>query len=1483
MLGRRRRLRSHLGYGGHELHLVPSMTPEGMSFRFDHPADRFAGDRFLQRYLGAIAQVLAGADRLGDIDLVLPGEPRVIESPRPTSARPPSVVEALDARVEACPDAPAVSDGRSRLTYGQLGERTHQLAHHLATLGAGPDQRVAIALDRSVDLVVAIVAVLQTGAAYVPLEPTNPPSRLQAILEDSGASQLITTGPIGGELDPIPCPVTLLDREGATISSQPPSPPTTRIDPEGAAYVIYTSGSTGQPKGVVVSHGNLSALLAAARDVFDFTTDDVWTMFHSAAFDYSVWEIFGALSTGGHLVIVPHATTRSPEELHRLLTDEQVTVLSQTPTAFSALSAWDARLARRPGGLALRHVVFGGEALSLEALAGWVDVHGDAHPALTNMYGITETTVHCTHRRISGVDIGQARGRSPIGTPLPGWSITLRDAYGLAVPPGVTGEIYVGGDGVAQGYLDRPELDAERFVELADRPGERWYRSGDLGVVGGGGELEYLGRADAQVKIRGHRVEPGEVEAALVAVPRVEQAAVVVRRHGDEPRLTAFFVAASASAPTEVELRSELAARLPDYLVPWRILEVAALPLTANGKLDRAALPFPGEDRPELEVEFVEPATPLQGEIARIWEDVLGVGPIGVRDEFFALGGNSLTATQMMLRVHDRLGTALPLCTAFEHTNVAALAEVVEASGGSLDAAGRDLPDPAPPPRPGGPLPLTFAQERAWYVQQLSPSSIAYHFTATLTWRGELDTDALARALTELVERHEVLRTTFPAEGGRPAQQIHRPWRVQLDVEDCAPADVEHAVREISTRPFVLDELPLIRWRLLRLDARHHVLVHVEHHLLHDGWTFAVVLRELLSLYEAFASGHPSPLLPARWQSADAALRERRWIETRAADDQLAYWVDLLADVTHVMELPADRARPAIESFRGDAVRVRLDDRLAARVEAYSRDRGVTPNTTLRATFEALIGRLTGLERFVIGSGVASRRTPALESVVGMLLNNLALPADLTDAPDLDTSVSRVQATVASAIDHQDIPYDRVVAAVDPERVPGRSPLCQVFFSSYDGPVPAMTAAGLTVEPVFGVNNGSAKFDLNVIVVAVPTPRSRPEAATRSIEMIWEFRSDLFARDSVQRWSGWFLRLLESALDEPDRPLVTLPVMSSAERELVVGSWNATTRPYPLGSTMPEIFDEVARSAPHRTALTWRGDEVTYAELLDRAQEFAAGLQAQGIGPRHRVGLCLERSPDTIAAMLGTLIAGAAYVPLDPADPPARRAVLAAEASLDLVHGDPTGTPTPTVERSPRPSPDAAYVMFTSGSTGAPKGVEVTHRNVARLVCNTDYASLGPDQVLLQMAPLTFDASTFEIWGALLNGGRLVLWPEREFDLTTLAEVIRRDGGDHPVVDVEPAARRGSLPPRCARRARSAARRGRRVAARRHRPGAPRLPRPADRERLRPDGGNDLLVLLPGSLRPGHRLGDPDRSTDRQHDGIRARPPRRTGTHRGAG
>ena len=793
-------------------------------------------------------------------------------APTPARRATDRLERRFEAQAAAQPDAVAVRSGAESLTYGELDRRADRLAGRLASLGVGRGTRVAIFVERSSALIVGLLGVLKAGATYVPLDPALPPDRLRFILADSGAPVVLSQACLADRLGGFPAHLLFLDDlDHDQASSQTPTRPAADAADD-VAYVIYTSGSTGTPKGVEVTHRNVVRLLDSTQPRYQFGPADVWTMFHSFGFDFSVWEIYGALLLGGRLVVVNHETSRSPAAFRQLLATEGVTVLNQTPSAFRQLIRADEAvgdLTTAP--LSLRWVIFGGEALELQSLRPWFDRHGDTRPRLVNMYGITETTVHVTAREITRADLDQQQAASPIGRAIPGWRVYLLDRVGQPVPVGVVGEMFVGGAGVARGYLNRPGLTADRFVpdSLGDDPGARLYRSGDLARRRPDGDLEYVGRADHQVKIRGFRIELGEIETTLARHLGLREAVVIVRedRAGD-PRLVAYVVARQLPAPSSSELRRHLKQTLPDYMVPAVFVTLPALPLTENGKADRRALPAPGGARPDLDGAFVAPRTEVERQVAAIWEAVLDLDEVGVHDNFFDLGGHSLLATRAVSRLRDHLGVDLPLRPLFENPTVAGLAE-------SVEAALRDGQRVTTPPlvRSGGtdPAPLASSQRALWFLDRLDPGRATFHVNAAVRVHGPLDLAALGQSFAALVERHESLRTNFAIHSGEPIQ-IVRPAGAEpqaltlIDLSEWpAESRESEARRRASTearRPFDLAHDPLARCQVVRLGSSDHVILLTMHHIITDGWSFGVAARELAALYGSFVKGiarHTSP------------------------------------------------------------------------------------------------------------------------------------------------------------------------------------------------------------------------------------------------------------------------------------------------------------------------------------------------------------------------------------------------------------------------------------------------------------------------------------------------------------------------------------------------------------------------------------------------------------------------------------------------
>jgi len=1043
----------------------------------------------VRRMLGHFATLLDGAlarpdTRIGDLPLMDAEERAALEA----RARPPASF-AVDAPLHLAfarqaartPGATAVTFEGTSLTYAELDARANRLAHHLAARGVAPGDLVGLCLERSADTVAGILAILKAGAAYLPLDPAYPEERIAHMLGDSGTRVVVTTADLAPRVSAEGIITVAIDRDAGEIEARPSVSPGVDVGPDALAYVIYTSGSTGRPKGVEVTHSNVARLFAATDEWFGFGAGDVWTLFHSYAFDFSVWELWGALLYGGRLVVVPFYVSRNPDAFHQLLREEGVTVLNQTPSAFRQLIRADEEAAARgEDGLALRTVIFGGEALDPATLRGWVDRRGDERPVLVNMYGITETTVHVTHRVIRRADV-LAGGASPIGVAIPDLSVQVLDARGRMVPAGVVGEMYVGGAGVARGYLGRPGLTAERFVpDPFGRPGARRYRSGDRARWAADGGLEFFGRADQQVKVRGFRIEPGEIESVLREHPAVREAVVLVlaRGSGDDARLVAWIVA-PAGTPSAAELRAHLEARLPDYMVPSAFVPLDALPLTRNGKTDRAALPQPGAAA--ASDEYVAPSTSTEAALAAIWAELLGVERVSADDGFFAAGGHSLLATRVLGRAREAFGVELPLRAVFESPRLSALAAEIDRLAGSGSAA-------APPIVPvdrAGDLPASFAQERMWRMQVAQPESTAYAIGSVFHLAGALDVRALERALGEIVRRHEALRTVLPAVDGAPVQRVlppscHLPTH---DLSSVGEGDRQHhaeaRMRELFATPFRVQREPMFRAALVRLGAEEHWFGFSMHHVVSDGWSLGVFFSELSALYTAFVGGRESPLPGLPVQYADFAAWQRAWLAGDVLERQLAYWRGQLAGAPPLLLLPADRPRAREQSFRGADLYLLLPPAQHQALQALARGEAATLFMVLLAAFAGVLARHAGQREVVVGTPTAARPR-GTEGLIGLFINYLALRVSVEPQGDFRARLRAVRQSTLAAYAHQDVPFARVVEELRVDPVPGATPVFQVLLNvmSYDEGEVAFP--GLRVESRGHAGDQTSKFDLTL-------------------------------------------------------------------------------------------------------------------------------------------------------------------------------------------------------------------------------------------------------------------------------------------------------------------------------------------------------------------------------------------------------------------
>ncbi|HEV7509115.1 MAG TPA: amino acid adenylation domain-containing protein [Thermoanaerobaculia bacterium] len=1077
------------------------------------------------------------------------------------------VHELFAAQAARRPDAVALVCGDQALTYGELARRSSRMARRLAELGVGPGMLVGLCAERSPELVLGVLAILAAGGAYLPLDPAHPMERLAYTLADAGAPILLAEEHLHERLPAGAAGVVGLHAlaGGEEVAGEVPLP-AVRVDPGDLAYVIYTSGSTGRPKGVEVSHANAARLFAVIRQAFDFGPDDVWTLFHSIAFDFSVWELWGALAFGGRLVVVPGETVRSPEAFYELLRRERVTVLSQTPSAFRQLLwAEESALARGEAMVAdLRLVVFGGEALDPASLSPWFERHGEERPLLVNMYGITETTVHTTWRRLRRSDLAQPG--SAIGRPLSDLSLHLLDRGGRPVPIGVPGEIYVGGAGVARGYLARPALTAERFVPdpfAVGVGGQRLYRSGDLARWRRDGDLEYLGRIDRQVKVRGFRIELGEIEAALAEHPGVREAAVVARedRPGDV-RLVGYVSLAAGPDPSPQALAAFLAERLPGYMVPaaWVLLD--RLPLTANGKVDRAALPAP-EEHGEGGA-YVAPRSPVEEVLAGIWEEVLELQRVGVEDDFFALGGHSLVAAQVTSRVLKAFSVDLPLRFLFEHPTVAALAAEVERLRGSGAAAA------APPlvraPR-GTEAPLSFRQEWRWLIDQLSPDSIGnrgHNVPLALKLRGAVSVPALAAALAAEVERHESLRTRFVAVGGKPVQRIDPPWRPPLpfvDLGGLPPAAAEREAARLAeaewTFLFDIARGPLLHSFLLRLEEEVFVLLLTLHHIISDGWSMLVLGRELPALYRAARAGLPSPLPELPIQFRDFAIWQRGWLQGEALERLLGAAVARLAGMPR-LDLPLDRPYSAQRySSSSGLLPFGLDVALTDSLSVLSRRQGASLFMTVLAAFTGLLRRHTGRGDFPVAIISAGRTRAELEPLVGYFTNTLVIRAAAEGDPSFGELLARTRGATLAAYDQQDLPFSFLVEALRAGGSGGPPRFEVLFLLQPQGSEVAAPDAEVAAFPVVGTQAQDFPLVLDLV------------EAGGGLIGTFSHNQALIDSTTALRWRGHLEALLAGVAADPTWPLTELPLLSAGERHQVTFEWGEAVHvdggPAPIG------------------------------------------------------------------------------------------------------------------------------------------------------------------------------------------------------------------------------------------------------------------------------------------------------------------------------
>ncbi|ASS75413.1 hypothetical protein CIG75_10705 [Tumebacillus algifaecis] len=1270
----------------------------------------------------------------------------------------------FEAQAKLRPEHPAVQFRDEVLSYRELNARANRLARRLQEQGVGPEIVVGLFMERSHDLIVAMLAVFKAGGAYLPLDPDYPEERLRYMIADATPQLIVTMTKNRDAMPDAGTPLFVLDEEATVqdLAQADASNLVSEVKADNLAYMIYTSGSTGRPKGVLIEHSGVVNLVSDPTHLFD--TDSRVLQFISINFDASVHEIFTTLSVGATLVIA-HEEVRMPGwELVQFLQEQKITHLDLGPSVLTAIPEADFPF--------LRVVTTGGEAVMPEVIMRW-----SKGRVLQNQYGPTETTVSATNARYQNVTELLV---TDIGRPLRNKKAYILDRNLRPVPIGVQGELFIGGVGLARGYLNRPDLTAEKFLPNPFAEGERLYRTGDLGRWLPNGRIEYLGRTDDQVKLRGFRIELGEIEMVLSKHPAVsETVVIVVENEKGIKSLAAYVVSKPDQEVTSAEVRGYLKETLPEHMIPAAFVFLEAMPVNRNGKIDRHALPKP--ENLIAEAMLLAPRNAAEAKVAAVFAEVLGQQAVGVEENFFEIGGHSLLATQVISRLQNAFSKEIPLRTLFQAPTVAELAQVL-----SEQPSREQAPPITRVSRTEG-LPLSFAQQRLWVLDQLAPGTALYNMPGTVRLQGELNRIALTRSLQTIVDRHEALRTSFPAVNGLATQVIADSQMVEAafaDVQQLSDAEVFRLVRDEMETPFDLTTGPLVRFRLFQTAEQDHLLVLNMHHIVTDGWSMGIFVREFAALYESFVTGgDPAlPELPVHY--ADYAVWQRNWLDSGVLEGQLDYWRTAL-DSLPVLQLPTDRPRPHMQTHAGATERFTLSENLTSKLHAISQQHDVTLYMTLLGAFQMLLMRWSGQEDIAVGSPIAGRNQLATENLIGFFVNTLVLRTDLSGAPSFVELLERVRSTALSAYEHQDVPFEKLVEELQPERDLSRPPLVQAMFAMQNAPFTRAELPGLQLMPV-EIEETFAKFDLTLSM----------EEVDGKLTGTVEYATDLYDRETVRRLIGHFETLLVAISDHPEQLITNLPMLTIAERDQLLSGWNDTRSDYP-NQCIHQLFVAQAAATPDAIALTFQGQHMTYRELDERSNRLARYLQQQGVSARDLVGLACERSFAMITAMLAVLKAGGSLVALDPSYPQERLSYLmqdsgvrvlltqahlvaklpSHEARVILLDADAARFEAESADQlACTLSPDdVLHVIYTSGSTGQPKGVMVSHRGLVRLFKNNPTVDYHEGETTLQFSSISFDAAGMEIWGSLLNGMRLVIFPPYLPSLEELGEVIRNE------------------------------------------------------------------------------------------------------------
>ncbi|MFO0384365.1 MAG: amino acid adenylation domain-containing protein [Pirellula sp.] len=1305
--------------------------------------------------------------------------------------------ELFEEQVDRSPDAIALVFEDQQITYRELNARANRLAHRLREMGVVLEQLVAICMERSMEMVVGLLGILKSGGAYVPIDPSYPSERLAHMLSDSAADIVLTQSHWEKRLLFGNAAVLCLDREFASGGMTPFAETnldaaTIGLRSRNLAYVIYTSGSTGQPKGAMNEHHAVVNRLVWGQQTYHIDSSDRVLQKTPFSFDVSVWEFFWPLLTGACLVVARPEGHKDTAYLSQLIFDNAITTLHFVPSMLQVFVE-EPRLESCCQGV--RRVLCSGEALPYALTQQFFQRL--SHVELHNLYGPTECAVEVTAWQCLQND---PTCQVPMGRPINNTRMYVLDSNGQPCPIGVEGELFIGGVQVGRGYWNRPELTAERFVRdpWSPKANARMYKTGDLCRWRDDGNLEYLGRLDDQVKLRGFRIELGEIESAINEYERVARSVVILREdRPNDKRLVAYCVPKSDKSFDLSELRAQLGKRLPDYMQPSAFVILETLPVSPNGKLDRKRLPAPDDSRADLDTDFVAPATPIENQIASIWTAVLGIQKVGIHDNFFRLGGNSLSAVRVLIRLNRQWQSHLIPRDLFDAPTISGLSGKIAESqsvGEVIFNSEESRESRIQRVERSKPLPLSSGQEGMWFLNQSMANRVAYNVPMLVRLSGVCDAEALQASLHDVLQRHESLRTRYSMVGGTLVQTIDPALAIKIPVEDLSNWDPQQRALHLAkwsqsdaSTPFDLTNNQPVRAKIFVLGPEWHEVFLNIHHIACDGWSINLLIKEWESSYRRRSQGMPPDLPPLTLDFADYAVHQRQSVANGSLDKGLQYWRDQLRDMAGPIAWPGIRARTTASYGKGETLSFELNESFVQSLYTYCESRGITPTMVLLAAHQILVARYAGQSDIVTGIPFAGRTLSELEGIVGLFVNTLPIRSIVQLDNSLHDVVVQIRDVLLGAIMHQEVPFDKIVAAVQPKRSGSNTPLIQtmfVFQNAHDlqhrwGEI------DISIDPV---PTGAAKIDLLLNL----------HEDGGKIQGQLEFATDLFTTDDASRIIEHYQAIALALFENSEKRIVEIDMLSSLERQQVLFEWNATGTQYPRDKCVHELFEEHAIRTPDAIALEQIDRTVSYSELNLRSNQIAHWLIEHGVRAGDLVGLSLERSPEMIMAMIGILKVGAAYVPLDPKYPESRTRFMVEDAKLQVLIIDERsrdrlpikvqtvlcldrdagaleqyGTENPNIELS---ADALAYVMYTSGSTGTPKGVEIPHRGVVRLVVGTDYVQFDATRVFLQLSTISFDAATFEVWGALLWGAKLVLAPPDLPDFAHLKRLLKHHG-----------------------------------------------------------------------------------------------------------